>query len=49
MAIIVKKNRSIGQWLSNRGKISADDKMLVLIEEILRAETRFPQIVHQEE
>lgn len=46
--IIAKKNRSIGQWLSNKGKISADDRMLVLIEEILRAEPDFAG-VHQEE
>jgi len=46
--IIVKKNRSIGQWLGNKGKISADDKMLVLIEEILRSEPDFAD-VHQEE
>jgi|ERR1700733_2286929 hypothetical protein len=46
--IIVKKNRSIGQWVGNKGKISAGDKMLVLIEEILRAEPDFAG-VHQEE
>lgn len=42
--IIVKKNRSIGQWLGNKGKISAHDRMLVLIEEILRAETDFADV-----
>jgi hypothetical protein len=46
--IIVEKNRSIGQWLGNRGKISTDDKMLILIEEILRAEPDFAD-VHREE
>ncbi|MGB2663158.1 MAG: hypothetical protein WAK48_04085 [Candidatus Acidiferrum sp.] len=46
--IIVKKNRSVGQWLGNKGKISADDGMLVLIEEILRAEPDFAD-VHQAE
>jgi len=46
--IIVKKNRSIGQWLGNRAKISADDMMLVLIEEILRAESDFTDVHHEE-
>jgi hypothetical protein len=46
--IIVKKNRSIGQWLANKGKISADDRMVVLIEETLRAEPDFAD-VHWEE
>src|SRR5882762_1871246 len=46
--IIVKTNRSIGQWLGNRCKMNADDEMLVLIEEILRAESDFAD-VHQEE
>ena len=46
--IIVKKNRSVGQWLGNKGEISADDGMLVLIEEILRAEPDFAD-VHQAE
>jgi len=46
--IIVKKSRSVGQWLGNKGKISVDEGMLVLIEEILRAEPDFAD-VHQAE
>jgi hypothetical protein len=45
--IIVKKNRSIGQWFNNGGEISPDDEMLILIEEILRAEPDFED-VHRE-
>jgi len=45
--IIVKKNRSIGQWLTNKGKISAEDGMLALIEETPRAE-RDSANVHRE-
>ena len=45
--IIVKKNRSIGQWLTNKGRIKADDNMLGLVQEILRAEPDFLD-VHQE-
>ncbi len=45
--IIVKKNRSLGQWLTNKGKIMADDKMLSLVQEILRAEPDFLD-VHQQ-
>jgi hypothetical protein len=46
--IIVKKNRSAGQWLRGRGKIDADDAMLIMIEDILGKETDFSD-VHQEE
>jgi hypothetical protein len=37
-----------GNELSNKRKIAADDRMLVLIEEILRPEPEFAD-VHQEE
>jgi hypothetical protein len=46
--IIVKKNRSAGQWLRGRGKIDADDAMLIMIEDILGKEADFSE-VHQEE
>lgn len=46
--IIVKKTRSLGQWLSGEGRMDVDDAMLITIEEILRAEPDFDE-VHQEE
>jgi len=45
--IIVKKNRSLGDWLSGEGRIDVDDTMLTTIEETLRAEHDFSDI-HQE-
>jgi hypothetical protein len=45
--IIVKKKRSLWQWLSGKGKILEDDCMLRLIEEILTAEPDFREI-HRE-
>ncbi len=36
--IIIEKKRSIGQRLSGKGKISANDKIVLILEEILCAE-----------
>jgi hypothetical protein len=44
--IIVKENRSLGQWLGGEGRKDVDDAMLTTIEEILRAEPDFNE-VHQ--
>jgi hypothetical protein len=44
--IIVKENRSLGQWLGGEGRKDVDDAMLTAIEEILRAEADFNE-VHQ--
>ena len=47
-SIIVEKRRSIGQRLRGAGKIAANDKMVRMIEEILRAEPAIRE-VHCEE
>jgi len=45
--IIVEKKRSVSQWLRGTGKILENDRVVLLIEEILRAERNF-QDVHRE-
>ena len=47
-SIIVEKRRSIGQRLRGAGKIAANDKMVIMIQEILRAEPAIRE-VHCEE
>lgn len=46
--IIVKKNLSIWQRMSGKGKIATDDAMLILVEQILRSESDFKN-VHRED
>lgn len=42
--IIVEKKRSVSQWLRGTGKILENDRMLLLIEEILRSEPDFQEV-----
>ena len=45
--IIVKKNRSIRQWMSGKGQITGEDGMFAMIEKILRGEPDVRE-VHEE-
>jgi hypothetical protein len=42
--IIVEKKRSVSQWLRGTGKILENDRVVLLIEEILRAEPNFQEV-----
>jgi hypothetical protein len=46
--IVVKKNRSIWQWMSGKGQITVQDGMFALIQTILRNEPAIRE-VHDEE
>jgi hypothetical protein len=46
--IIVKKIRSIWQWVSGKGQITVLDGMLALIEKILRAEPDIREVYEEE-
>lgn len=46
--VFVEKKRSMWQLLRGRGRISADDPMLMLVEQILRSESDFKDVYRED-
>ena len=46
--VFVEKRRSMWQRVRGRGRISADDPMLMLVEQILRSESDFEDVYRED-